>query len=74
MPWPQYGNKFLVWHKKFGPSQNILGPVKGQGMNGNHLLVWHKKFGPAPNVLVNETSSHSWTLFCKKICLFQPID
>ena len=28
----QYVNKFLVWHKKFGPAQNILGPVKGQGM------------------------------------------
>ena len=27
-----YVNKFLVWHKKFGPAQNILGPVKGQGI------------------------------------------
>ena len=26
----QYVNKFLVWHKKIGPAQNILGPVKGQ--------------------------------------------
>ena len=25
-------NKFLVWHKKFGLAQNILGPVKGQGI------------------------------------------
>ena len=24
-------NKFLVRHKKFGPAQNILEPVKGQG-------------------------------------------
>ena len=22
----------LVWHKKFGPAQSILGPVKGQGI------------------------------------------
>ena len=22
----------LVWHKKIGPAQNILGPVKGQGI------------------------------------------
>ena len=29
---PQYENKFLVWHKTFGPAQNILGPVKGQGI------------------------------------------
>ena len=24
--------KFLGWLKKFGPVQNILGPVKGQGI------------------------------------------
>ena len=30
---PQYVNNFLVWHKKFGPAQNILGPVKGQGIS-----------------------------------------
>ena len=30
---PQYVNKFLVWHQKFGPAQNILGPVKGQGIS-----------------------------------------
>ena len=29
----QHVNKFLVWHKQFGPAQNILGPVKGQGIN-----------------------------------------
>ena len=29
---PKYVNKFLVWHKKFGPAQNILGPVEGQGI------------------------------------------
>ena len=23
----------FVWHKKFGPAQNILGPVKGQGIS-----------------------------------------
>ena len=27
-----YVNKFLVWHNKFGPARNILGPVKGQGI------------------------------------------
>jgi hypothetical protein len=25
-------HKFLVWHKTFGPAQNVLGPVKGQGI------------------------------------------
>ena len=24
--------KFLIWFKNFGPAQNILGPVKGQGI------------------------------------------
>ena len=40
---PQYVNKFLAWHKKFGPAQNILGPVKGQGNSvrclGNSRLI-----------------------------------
>ena len=30
----QYLNKFLARHKKFGLAQNILGPVKGQGIKG----------------------------------------
>ena len=29
----QYVKKILVWHKKFGPAQNIFGPVKGQGIS-----------------------------------------
>ena len=27
------GNHLFVWHKMFGPAQNILGPVKGQGIS-----------------------------------------
>ena len=34
----QHVNKFLVWLKKFGPAQNILGPVKGQGIS-DHLEI-----------------------------------
>ena len=30
-----YLNEFLVWHKKFEPAQNILGPVKGQGIRND---------------------------------------
>ena len=33
-----YVNKFLVWQKRFGPAQNILGPVKGQGIKINIIL------------------------------------
>jgi hypothetical protein len=29
--------KFLGWLKKFGPLQNILGPVKGQGIRAKVL-------------------------------------
>ena len=29
---PQYVNRFLAWHKKFGSAQNTLRPVKGQGI------------------------------------------
>ena len=43
--------KFLGWLKKFGPAQNILGPVKGQGINAFKFLGWLKKFGPAQNIL-----------------------
>jgi hypothetical protein len=43
--------KFLGWLKKFGPAQNILGPVKGQGIYTVLFLVWHKIFGPAQNNL-----------------------
>ena len=31
---PHYVNTFLVWCKKIGPAQNILGPVIGQGIRG----------------------------------------
>ena len=39
--------KFLGWLKNFG--QNILGPVKGQGINAVKFLSWLKIFGPAQN-------------------------
>ena len=35
----QYVNKFLVRLKKFGPAQNILGPVTGQGIKSQNLLL-----------------------------------
>ena len=42
----------MVWHKKFGPAQNILGPVKGQGISSyalsfyrsQNVLRWSKFF------------------------------
>ena len=37
---PQYVNKFLVGYKKFRPAQNILGPVKGQGISLISFKKW----------------------------------
>ena len=36
-------NHLFVWHKKFGPAQNILGPVKGINEYKNKC---HKDFLP----------------------------
>ena len=38
---PQNVNKFLDWHKNFGPVQKILGPVKGQGIR-THSRSFHQ--------------------------------
>ena len=51
----QYVNKFLVRHKKFELAQNILGPVKGQGINIKYwmeITFWcsTKFLGLAQNV------------------------
>ena len=32
----------MVWHKKFGPAQHILGPVKGQGITLMHISYFRK--------------------------------
>ena len=36
----------MVWHKKFGPAQNILGPVKGQGIGLQTKLRQNLKIPP----------------------------
>ena len=43
----QYVNKFLVWHKKFRPAQNILGPVKGKGISFSNISfsIWGINYG-----------------------------
>jgi hypothetical protein len=38
--------KFLGWLKKFGPAQNILGPVKGQGINIREIRIYEIKASP----------------------------
>ena len=35
--------KFLGWLKKFGEAQNILGPVKGQGIRVHYMLCMSKQ-------------------------------
>ena len=34
---------FLVWPKKFGPAQNILGPVEGQGIRLKYNAFYPEK-------------------------------
>jgi hypothetical protein len=39
--------KFLGWPKIFGPAQNILGPVKGQGISTLiNVILFQKLFCP----------------------------
>ena len=38
---PQCVNKFLVWHNKFGPAQNILELVKGQDVSASRKKLWN---------------------------------
>ena len=60
---PQYVNKFLVWHKKFGPAKNILGPVKGQGMWLKKLLVLTKKKSNESSQIKNIISERTRFLY-----------
>ena len=48
----QYVDKFLFWHKKFGPVQNILGPVKGRGIKTWFYKKSGKNKDPLPYLFV----------------------
>ena len=58
----EYVNKFLVWHKIFGPTQNILRPVKGQGIRYILGLV-HTKVITYPLCVLKYTCL-IWRMFC----------
>ena len=66
---PQYVNKFLVWHKKFGPGQNILGPVKGQGIRYRlrYPILTNKYFFQFWNLIL-PVSINKWTYLQKIKC------
>ena len=57
-------NHLFVWHKKFGPVQNILGPVKGHGIRGFPKLEMSKC---GDNILILSWSSCQFANFaiCK---------
>ena len=57
---PQYINKFLVWHKKFWPAQNILGPVKGHGISLCQIQVEDSFFVAFSG---NINCNHIWFFF-----------
>ena len=63
---PQYENRFLIWHKKIGSAQNILGLVKGQGTSP---FTGCKMFCAVPNFL-RRTINLSTYIFChsQKFC------
>ena len=47
--------QFLGWLKKFGPAQNILGPVKGQGISVQPMRKIFSNFvcfSESPNFIV----------------------
>ena len=52
LEWPDPGValnavQFLVWHKIFGPAQNILGPVEGQGIRKFKFKIQLPSTNPA---------------------------
>ena len=59
----QYVNKFLGWLKKFGPAQNILGPVKGQGISHQNsspkfvTKISHQNSSPFVSKIHHQNSS-----------------
>ena len=64
----QYVSQFMVCNKTFGPAQNILGPVEGQGIR-KHFLVplqnhrWSKQ-------LINEIIGILTLADAKAICIY----
>ena len=49
------GVKFLGWLKKFGLPQNILGPVKGQGIHAIFSIVLKLKYTQYPYISKTES-------------------
>ena len=45
--------KFFDWLKQFGPAQNILLPVKGQGISGVQCYYYLVQFGVVYLLLTN---------------------
>ena len=62
--------KFLGWLKKFGPAQNILGPVKGQGITvfDMKVTIFHVKKTCQQKCGVEQlNTAFVLILFCLKI-------
>ena len=62
--------KFLGWLKKFGPAQNILGPVKGQGINPPNPWLSYFSLNFNGTLGLNNKDSktnHTWALSIVKI-------
>ena len=65
--------KFLGWLKKFGPAQNILGPVKGQGINPPNPWLSYFSLNFNGTLGLNNKDSktnHTWALSSQNLACF----
>ena len=68
--------KFLGWLKKFGPAQNILGPVKGQGISKPRkrkifqIICASQKFWTLCDLLAKLSKFTKWQLSSLKLTKF----
>ena len=64
----QYVNKFLVRHKIFGPVQNILEPVKGQGITYLLRVTQYKSVTMTPDLWEYVSLQSTQSAAAPKIC------
>ena len=57
-------HKFLVRHKKFGPAQNILGPLEGRDISFSRLMVPLKMIFVYPNRKLRQNINVVYSALC----------
>ena len=64
--------KFLGWLKKFGPAQNVLGPVKGQGISRSLHTFMPRSFPLKASMQLNTLCLQSTNSRCSQLQLLVP--